>query len=137
MSQQEFETTAKVLKVDEGLGLVFGWAIVSTVDGEPHFDHQGDHIPEDALLDASLEFALQKSRPNNEMHVRSDAGEVPFIFPMTADVAKAFGIETSQTGLMIGAKPDPEQLAKFASGELTGFSIGGHRIEDRPVEEED
>jgi hypothetical protein len=58
-----------------------------------------------------------------------------FAFPMTTDIAKAFGVETKTTGLMIGLKPDNNaMLAKFKSGELTGFSIGGFRIEDEGVE---
>jgi len=32
-------------------------------------------------------------------------------------------------------KPSPSVLAKFASGEYTGFSIGGERINDVPFKE--
>jgi hypothetical protein len=40
--------------------------------------------------------------------------------------AKAFGVETKTTGLMIAIKPDSDDmLAKFRDGTLTGFSIGG------------
>jgi hypothetical protein len=37
---------AEVLKVDESLGLVLGWAIVCKKDGCDYFDLQEDHIPE-------------------------------------------------------------------------------------------
>ncbi len=54
--------------------------------------------------------------------------------PLTEDIAKAFGIDTKTTGLMIAMKPDSDDmLAKFRNGELTGFSIGGHRINDEIV----
>lgn len=127
-----FEIRAKIAKVDETLGLVMGWAIVCTEEGEPYYDSQGDHIPESSMLEAATEFA-KTSRESREQHLRSDAGTVLFSFPLTQDVAKAFGIGTQTTGLMIAIQPDAEMLAKFRSGELTGFSIGGRRIKDEDV----
>jgi hypothetical protein len=54
-----------------------------------------------------------------------------FAFPLTEDIAKAFGLETKTTGLMIAVKPhDKETLEKFRNKEYTGFSIGGYRIAD-------
>lgn len=124
------EKRVEVLKVDESLGLVFGWAIVSTISGEPYFDVQGDHIPEAAMLKAAADF-MSNSRVLGDMHEKVEGGNVLFAFPMTAEIAKAFGLTTKQTGLMIGVKPaDPETLAKFKSGEYTGFSIGGRRVKD-------
>ena len=60
-------------------------------------------------------------------------GWCSFPWPMTEDIAKAFGIETEKTGLMIAIKPDEAMLAKFRDGTLTGFSIGGRRIEDEDI----
>ena len=121
---------AEVLKVDESLGLVLGWAIVCKKDGEPYFDLQDDHIPEDAMLAASADFMLH-SRVAKEMHAGDAAGSIVFAFPMTTEIAKAFGVETKTTGLMIAMKPaSDEMLAKFRNGMLTGFSIGGVRIQD-------
>lgn len=134
-----FETTAEVTKVDSELGLVMGWAIVCQKDGEPYFDLQGDHIPEGAMLKAAADFMVN-SRVAGEMHGRDgegqpvQAGHVVFAFPMTSDIAKAFGVETDTTGLMIAMKPDDGMLAKFKSGEYTGFSIGGGRITDEEVD---
>jgi Putative phage serine protease XkdF len=125
---------AEVLKVDDSLGLVLGWAIVCKKDGADYFDLQDDHIPEQSMLRAAAEF-MQNSRVAKEMHEGVSAGTVVFAFPMTTDIAKAFGVETKTTGLMIGLKPDNDaMLTKFKSGELTGFSIGGFRIEDEGVE---
>jgi len=126
-------TSAEVCKVDEDLGLVFGFAIVSTMDGEPYFDVQGDHIPDDSMLKASTDFMLH-SREAKEMHKGGKAGSVVFAFPLTAEVARSLDIVTKKTGLIIAMKPDAEMLAKFKSGELTGFSIGGVRGDDEEVD---
>ena len=120
---------AAVVKVDESLGLVFGFAIVCKQDGEPYFDAQNDHIPEDAMLKAGVDFMLN-SRVAKEMHSGGQAGTVVFAFPLTSDIAKALDIETKQTGFLIAMKPDAGMLKRFKSGELTGFSIGGSRIKD-------
>jgi len=118
------------IKVSLEHGLVFGYAIVSKIAGEPYFDLHGDHIPEDALLAASVDF-MQNSRVAKEMHQGEEKGTVVFAFPLISDVAKSLGISTEKTGLLIAMKPDsPEMLAKFASGEYTGFSIGGEYVEN-------
>jgi len=137
---EEFRTEAQVYKVDEELGLVFGFGIVSMQNGEPYFDKQGDHIPEEAMLEAAADFMLN-SRMTTDMHQKDDDGnasadgDVVFAFPLTSEVAKAFEIETPRTGLMVAIKPSPDVLAKFKEGKYTGFSIGGTRIEDEEVSE--
>ena len=120
---------AAVVKVDESLGLVFGFAIVSKKDGQDYYDLQDDHIPEDAMLKASLDF-MENSRVAKEMHSGDQQGSVVFAFPLTSDIAAALDIVTKQTGLMIAMRPAPGMLAKFKSGEFTGFSIGGFRLQD-------
>lgn len=132
MSATKFQTTTPVCKVDNKLGLVFGFAIVSKVDGEPYFDVQGDHIPEDSMLKAATDFMAQ-SRKAKEMHHGDGVGEVLFAFPLTEDIAKSLGIETKTTGLLIGMKPSPEVFGKFADGTYTGFSIGGEYIKNKEV----
>jgi hypothetical protein len=119
----------EVCKVDSSLGVVFGWAIICKQDGQEYFDLQGDHIPEDAMLEAATDF-MANSRVAKDMHGKAEEdtlpGSVVFSFPLTADIAKAFGITTKTTGLLIGFKPErADILEKFASGEYTGFSIGG------------
>jgi hypothetical protein len=129
-SGEETAKFAEVLKVDESLGLVLGWAIICKKDGCDYFDLQEDCIPEASMLSAAVDF-MQNSRVAKEMHAGEAAGSVVFAFPLTEDIAKAFGIDTKTTGLMIAMKPDSDaMLAKFRNGELTGFSIGGHRIHD-------
>ncbi len=130
---ERFSTGARVVKVDEDLGLVMGFAIVCTEEGEPYFDVQGDHIPEDSMLKAALDF-MENSRTAKEMHAGDSRGTVVFAWPMTADVAKAFGIVIDRTGLMVALRPgDDAVLEKFRDGTYTGFSIGGERIEDEEV----
>lgn len=138
MDQAEFRLQGQLLKVDDSLGLVFGYGIVCTEKGEPYYDTQGDHIPESAMLEAAADFML-KSRASTDMHARDDGkvvadGTIVFAFPLTADVAKAFGIQTEKTGLMVAMKPSAEVLAKFKDGTYTGFSIGGARGEHEVVE---
>lgn len=120
---------ASVVKVDESLGLVFGFAIVSKKDGADYYDLQGDHIPEDSMLKAATDFMVN-SRVAKEMHTGDANGTVVFAFPLTSDIAKALEIETKQTGLLIAMRPAEGMLGKFKSGEYTGFSIGGHRLID-------
>ena len=131
---KNFQINSVISKVDDDLGLVMGWAIVCKRDGVDYFDLQGDHIPESSMLEAATDFMLH-SRVIKDMH-RGDPlpGTIVFAFPMTTDVAKAFGVETTQTGLMIAMKPDDETvMEKFRTGEYTGFSIGGRRIEDEEI----
>ena len=114
----------EVAKVAEEHGLVFGWAIVCTEKGEDHYDLHKDHIPEDVMLASTTEF-MEDVRVAKEMHFGDEKGIILHSMPLTKEIAKAFGIETEKTGWMIAAKPTPEVLSKFASGEYTGFSIGG------------
>ena len=123
----------EVAKVDDELGLVFGFAIVSKINGEEYFDVQGDHIPEEAMLEASLDF-MENSGAAKEMHQGDRIGSIVFAFPLTSEIARSMNIQTEKTGLMIALKPyDDEVLNRFKSGEYTGFSIGGRRVEDEEV----
>ncbi|MEE8609007.1 MAG: XkdF-like putative serine protease domain-containing protein [Nitrospiraceae bacterium] len=135
MTEQNFELRAEVLKVDAALGLVMGYAIVCEEHGKPYFDLQGDHIPEESMLKAALDF-MENSQTAKEMHSGEQAGTIVFAWPMTKDIAKAFGISTDKTGLMIAMRPDQGMLEKFQLGELTGFSIGGVRVEDEEISDD-
>lgn len=130
---KNFNRDAKILKVDDNLGLVLGYAIVCKEDGEDYYDTQGDHIPEGAMLAASTEFMLGK-RILGDMHKTAEGGTVVFAFPLTTDIAKAFGITIKKSGLIIAVKPETEEmLNKYRDGTYTGFSIGGQRITDEEV----
>lgn len=130
---------AKFSGVDEELGVAFGWAIVSKVNGEDYYDLQDDHIPEDAMLRAAVDF-MENSRVAGDMHIPTEdgvkkAGTILFAFPLTTEAAKLLGVTSKNTGLMIGMKvADAEVLQKIKDGVYTGFSIGGVRITDEEVE---
>jgi len=132
---------SKILKVDEGEGIVYGWAVVSKVNGEDYFDlnidHAGQHagkrvpenVPEVALAKCALGF-VDSGAPGNEMHAGPDRGDFPFVMPMTTELYKGlFGLDNPpKTGLIVGHRPTPDVLQKFKSGEYTGFSIEGARL---------
>ena len=132
----DFVIKCDVAKVDEALGLVCGYAIVCNEGGEPYFDTQGDHVPEESMLEAAYDF-MKFSREVRDGHgdAADIGGMVVFAYPMTEDIAKALDIQVKQTGLLIGMKPSEELLSKFVSGEYTGFSIGGRRVTDEILAE--
>lgn len=128
--------------VDAEHGLVFGFAIVSKVGGEDFYDSQldpvtkeprADHIPEEAMVEAALDFA-KSARLAKQMHEGEADGMVPFLMPITKAV-RDYIVENDFTGLFIGMHPAPDALAKFKSGDYRGFSIGGNRIIDEEVED--
>lgn len=126
----EFE----VCKVDESLGIVFGYAIVCKQNGEEYWDTQGDHITEQAMLEATAEF-MTGDRMAKVMHKGDSAGQVVYGFPVTQEIAESLDMRVEKTGFVVGMKPDDEEiLEKFRSGELTGFSIGGQRVSETVVE---
>lgn len=137
MSGKDVQFAGDIVKVDKKLGLVFGYAIVCKSGGEDYFDLQGDHIPENAMMKAATDF-MTDNRTAGDMHQGPDVGgQVVFAFPMTTEIAKALGIQVKKTGLLIAMKPSPDMLAKFADGTYKGFSIGGKRIDDELICDED
>lgn len=121
----EIVKVSEIMKVDESLGLVFGYAMVCKIDGEEHYDLQGHHIPEDTMLRTLTKF-METGAIAKEMHSGDKVGKYVFAFPMTSEIAKSLDIQVKQTGALVAMKPDnPDTLVKFKSGEFTGFSIGG------------
>lgn len=127
---------SQIVKVDKTLGLVFGYAIVCKEEGAEYFDTQGDHIPEDSMLEAACDF-MANSRVAKDMHTGDQVGSAVFAFPLTSELAKALEITCKRTGLLVAMRPDDENreaiLTKYETGEYTGFSIGGYRITDEEV----
>lgn len=130
-----FELFAKVESVDKSLGLVIGKAIICTKDGEDYFDLQGDHIPEESMLEAAFDF-MKNSRVTSIDHSGEQVGQFVFAMPLTAEIDKSLGITKDWTGLVVGAHvQDEETLEKMANGEINAFSIGGVRGVDEEVED--
>lgn len=131
-----------ITKADTERGIVFGWAIISKQADEsgklqPYYDLQEDYIPEDTMLDASMEF-MRGDRPAGEMHKADNtitvngkkvSGEILYGFPLTEDICEKMDIKSGMTGMIVGAHVrDKEALQKFKNGEYTGFSIEGKRL---------
>ncbi len=126
VEKNEFTVTTDVCKVDDELGLVFGFAMVCKIAGEDHFDLQGHHIPEDTMLKVLTKFMSSGNAEAKEMHTGDKVGDFIFAFPMTTEIAKSLNIQVEQTGALVAVKPNNDStLQKFKSGELKGFSIGG------------
>lgn len=120
----QLDMTFEVLKVAEAESIVYGWAVISSIDGEPYFDTDNEHISGEVIRKASTDFMLGQ-RIANDSHTPDDIGVVVHSFPLTEDIAKAMGVSSRISGWMVGVKTDAETLAKFKSGEYKGFSIEG------------
>ncbi|MEI5677358.1 XkdF-like putative serine protease domain-containing protein [Mesorhizobium sp. CCNWLW179-1] len=126
-------TPVTICKTDRSLGLIIGWALVSTIAGKPYFDRQGDHVPDDQATKAFARF-MEGDRILKLNHTGSVKGRVIFCFPLSADIARSVGIQTQQTGVLIGVKPDdPAILDMFDAGRIGGFSIGGRGTKTETV----
>ena len=119
---------ARVAKVDDELGLVFCWAFTSKAAGAEYYDLHGDAIDSD-FVSVCAEF-MAGARAVDEMHDGKATGQVVFGMPLTAEIAKAFGVETDTEGFMVAIKPAPDAFLKFKSGEYTGVSIEGLGIRE-------
>ena len=122
------KATCKVFKLDEKLGLVFGWAMAGTLDGgeTPHVDHQDDAIDVtgDDFIKACAEF-MEGGAASDVMHDGRKDGRIVFAMPLVKGVNEALGIKSNVEGFAIAMKPSAETFKRFVSGELAAFSIGG------------
>jgi hypothetical protein len=133
----QYRLTANVAKLDATLGVVFGYAVASTVDGgqSPHIDLQGDAVlGGDELIKVALGFA-EAGAESDVMHDCIKDGWVPFVMPLNAETKKAFKLEGDVEGIAIGMKPSAETFKRFQSGELGAFSIYGEGIRT-PLDEQ-
>lgn len=122
-----FKADIAVTGVNESLGIVFGWGMVTDIDNEPYFDDDNQHINSSVMIKATSDF-MENSRTSNDSHTETDIGTVIHSFPVTKEIAESMGIESNISGWMVGVKPTTEILQKFLSGEYTGFSIEGEGI---------
>lgn len=121
----EMNKATTILKVDAPRRIVWGWASVSTVNGNLVTDLQGDTITPTEMSKMADRF-MRSARAAKAMHDGDDVGEVVHSFPLTRELAKAFGITTDREGWITGTyiKSD-EEWAKVMRGEYKGLSIGG------------
>ena len=119
--------SCQVEKADTSLGVVFGWAVVSTEKGEEYFDLQSESVPVDvvakAIADAPGRIVAKVQ------HSGEQVGEVVFAMPIYE--GGELVSKSEKTGLFVGVSFPEDILAKFADGSLTGFSIAGNgEVED-------
>lgn len=117
----------RVSKVDDELGVVFGWASVSVkADGQPLEDLQGDIIDPLDLEKAAYDFVLY-ARGLDEMHEGKIRGQMVESLFVSPEKLKAMGLTATkkapQVGWWVGFKPDADVLQKVKAGQLGMFSI--------------
>ena len=123
----EVEFKSEILKVDMDSRVIWGWAYVCTVDGQPSYDHSNEWVSPDTLVKATTNFML-KSRMAKVNHQGGKEGDIVGSLPVTKELASALGIETNREGWIIGVVASKETLEKAERGELTSFSIGGRAL---------
>jgi hypothetical protein len=126
MTRVSKRLTVDVKKIDPARRQVFGWASVSTRDGQPVIDRQNEYVPIDVIEKAATAY-MRKSRDGSDMHERR--GVATCIELMTFSKAKqdALGIDLGMEGLWVGMQIlDDSVWAKVRDGaRLPTFSIGG------------
>ena len=106
--------------------ILFGFAVLDTVDGEAYYDLDGDHISADVLVAAAEDYA-RYSRVVLYEHDGHSVGTARFVFPLTEDIADDLGLSPlNRTGLLVGLAVDKAMVALLDEGRITGFSIGGY-----------
>lgn len=125
MDPVRVEIEVKISKRSDEQRIVWGWASVSTVGGEPVYDAHGDYWPADEMMKTANEF-MKDVRVLKAMHSGEQIGRIIHSFPMTSEIAKAFDIETDKEGWIIGTYVEDDKKWEDAkNGKLPAFSIGG------------
>lgn len=130
-SKSDIRLHMPILKTNDALQTVYGWASVIHKDGQIVTDHQDDRIEEAEMVKAAHDF-VTTSRHGGLLHAMTPdgqphkGGEIVESLVLTPDVQKALGIDLGQSGWFVGyhvADPDAWTLVK--AGTLKAFSIGG------------
>lgn len=120
--------TAEIIKSDSEQRLVWGWAYVSTVNGQVSLDHSGEFIRPDELVKAATNFMLDV-RVAKAMHDGDKVGEVVHSLPITKELSDALGLQTDREGWILCMKiHDNSVWEDVKSGKLSAFSIGGRAL---------
>lgn len=104
--------------------IAYGWASVSTLNGELVTDLQGDQILIGEMQTAVHEF--MKDRAGDAMHNEDQCAEIVDSLVVTKALADAMGWDAGREGWFVGFKVhDANVWKRFLSGELKAFSIAG------------
>jgi len=123
--------SGEISKVDVEKRQVFGYASVTTIDGQPVVDRQGDMMDISDIEDAAYAYVMN-SRVGGSQHKRD--GEKPFhamdlveSFVVTPEKIEKMGLpEDTPLGWWTGFKVRDEQTWQdYKDGKKTGFSIHG------------
>lgn len=105
--------------------MVWGWASVSTVNGELYTDAQGDQLPTHELQKAAHKF-MSEARIGKVMHTGRKKGAIVDSIVFTKELQDALGIDLGTEGWFVGYHvEDDDTWARVKKGELASFSIGG------------
>lgn len=127
---KEVQIEGQILKQLDEERLAFGWAYVSTVNGEISLDHSGEFIRPEQIAKAATNFMLSM-RTAKSMHTGDKIGEVVHSMPLTNDIAKALGIQSDREGWCVAVKVYDDQVWQdVKSGKLAAFSIGGRALKE-------
>ena len=128
----DMSKSTSILKLDGERRIAWGWASVATVNGKLVTDTQGDVISVTEMSKMADRF-MASARTAKAMHDGDQIGEVLHSFPLTNEIAKAFGLSTDREGWIIGLKiNDEDTWQAMKNGTFRGFSIGG-RTKRRPL----
>ena len=121
---------AEIAQKDDEQRLAYGWAYVSTVDGEISLDHSGEYIRPDELVKSATNFMLDV-RVAKAMHTGDQVGEIVHSLPITKEIASSLGIQTNREGWIICVKVHDDGVWDLVkSGKLSAFSIGGRALRE-------
>jgi hypothetical protein len=126
----EVEVTMSLEKSDEDQRMAWGWASVTTLNGQPLEDLQGDVIETEELQKAVHEF-VRKKRVMGEMHTIIGTGDIVDSIVLTKDLQRAMGIDLGKEGWFVGVHVTNDSTwSKVKKGELRGFSLGGFGVRE-------
>lgn len=133
MSEESWEASVEISKVDDSQHLVFGWlSVANDESGNTIIDSHGDIITPDELEQAAYDFVLN-SRQAGEMHDVIGVGQLVESMVFTEEKQEALGIPPGilPVGWWVGFYiDDPDVWAKIQSGEYAAFSIGGLAVRE-------
>jgi len=125
-----FELKIPVVKIDRPKGLVTGWAsIVTTADGTPIIDHDGEIIPiaelEKAAQEAFADGQIGRGKAG-DMHERTGVADLVESMVLSAEKREELKLGKGPEGWVVTLKiNDPKLLAEIVDGTKTELSILG------------